>query len=431
MATSPLQAQPRAMPVECPPRVLVLTNNRVQPFTGGGVVLTTLFHRFPRENLFVLHTDVTEGATGGYAEHRLARIRFPWSNLRSLLAMLARATVRLSRSTRKADLVDLVVQNCEFHLPPEVDARIREFRPDAIYAWAGDSLWCRLVETCARRYRLPYVIHFMDNHVELSGTNPIQAIVHAAYRRNLTRVVAKAAKIFTICNAMGVAYRARFRKEFASFHGLVDSEAWTWPGPAPRAGVFTLAFTGSLESGQLKGLRDVAAAVDRLARSGRRIRLVLYLTEFYQHRARAAFAEFENIDYVRHPDAAGLRGALQSADALVLAYGFDRQTIEYYRYSFATKVVPYMLSGRCILAYGPSAVEPIAYVQRGGWGEVVSDQGIDKLEAAIVGLVEAPDRCHRLARAAFESGRTEHDLQASSARFVREMHEVVRSRSAR
>ena len=431
MATSPLQAQSRAKPAGRPPRVLVLTNNRVQPFTGGGVVLASLFHRFPRENLFVLHTDLTEGGSGGYPEHRLAGVRFPWRNAPSLLAMLARVAVHLSPATRKADLVDLVVQNCEFRIPADVDARIREFRPEAIYAWAGNSLWCRLVETCARRYDVPYVIHFMDNHVELSGTNPIQTVVHAAYRRNLARVVSKAAKIFTICDAMGVAYRDKFRKEFVSFHGLVDSEQWTWPGPARRTGAFTLAFTGSLESGQIKGLRDVAAAVDRIARGGRRICLVLYLTEFYEQRARAAFAEFESIEYVRHPDAAGLRSVLQAADVLVLAYGFDRQTVEYYRYSFATKVVPYMLSGRCILAYGPATIEPIAYVMRGGWGETVPEQDVSRLEAAIIGLIEAPGKCERLARTAFESGRNEHDLATSSANFLREMVEVVRSRSPR
>ena len=419
------------MPKRSSPRVLVLANNRAQPFTGGGVLLANLFHQFPRENLFVLHTDTTEGGSGGYPEHRLERIRFPCANSLSLLAMLGRAVTHLSLSTQKEELVNLLIQNCEFRIAPDVEVGIREFRPDAIYAWVGDSLWCRLVESCARHYRIPYVIHFMDNHAELSGTTPIQTIIHEAYRRNLTRVVSKAAKIFTICDAMGVAYRAKFRKEFVSFHGLAESDLWTWPGPARRSEVFTLAFTGSVESGQLKGLHDIAVAVDRIAREGRGIRLVLHLTEFYEQRVRAAFGKFENIDYVRHPDATGLRSALQAADALVLAYGFDQQTVEYYKYSFATKVVPYMLSGRCILAYGPAAIEPIAYVKRGGWGEVVSERAIDKLQAAIVGLMEAPARCERLARAAFETGRNEHDLELGSVRFLREMEEVARSASAR
>ena len=62
-----------------------------------------------------------------------------------------------------------------------------------------------------------------------------------------------------------------------------------------------------------------------------------------------------------------------------------------------------------------------------GWTTAV----ILVMETAIIGLMEAPARCERLARAAFESGRNEHDLVASSTRFLQEMEEVVRSARAR
>jgi glycosyltransferase involved in cell wall biosynthesis len=408
-----------------PPRVLVLTNNKVQPFTGGGVVLQSLFHRFPRENIFVVHTDSTEGGSGGYSEHELDSLRFRLADAPRLLRMLALASTRLSRSVRRSDLVQLVVQSCRFRIPSALDREIRRFDPQAIYAWAGDSVWARLVEECAARYRIPYVIHFMDNHVELSGTNAIQGVVHAEYRRNLARVVSKAKRIFTISPAMGMAYREKFNKTFEVFHGVMDKKGWEWPDPPASSEPFTIAFTGSVESGQLGGLRDVAAAVDQLVKRGRKVRLVLYLTEFYEARARQTLGEFENVEYVRHPDAFGLRKALTAANALVLAYGFDKPCVEYYRYSFATKVVPYMLSGRCILAYGPLAIEPIAYVQRGGWGEMVSEQGVDKVERAIEALMDSPDKCRRLARSAYEAALEEHDLDINATRFVAAMTDVA------
>jgi len=305
-----------------------------------------------------------------------------------------------------------------------VEEEIRRFAPQVIYAWAGDSVWARLVEECAAKYGVPYVIHFMDNHVELSGSTPIEGVTHGEYRRNVARVVSKARMIFTISSAMGVAYRAKFKKSYDVFHGLMDKKGWIWPDP-PENEVFTLAFTGSVESGQLGGLRDVAAAVDQLVRKGRKVKLVLYLTEFYEARARLALGEFENVEYVRHPDAAGLRKVLIDANVLVLAYGFDTSCIEYYRYSFPTKVVPYMLSGRCILAYGPLSIEPIAYVKRGGWGEVVPTQGADEVARAIEALMAAPDKCQRLARSAYEAGLEEHDLERNAGRFLTAMDDLV------
>jgi hypothetical protein len=110
---------------------------------------------------------------------------------------------------------------------------------------------------------------------------------------------------------------------------------------------------------------------------------------------------------------------------LVLAYGFEKSCVEYYRYSFATKVVPYMLSGRCILAYGPPSIEPIAYVKRGGWAEVVSKQGIEELERSIEALMDSPDKCQRLARSAYEAGFEEHDLEENAGRFLVAMADVA------
>lgn len=413
------------------PRVLVLTNNKVQPFTGGGVVLTSLFHQFPREKLFVVHTDPTVGSDAGHAEHHLGSLRPRLGDVLRILRLLARAAVRLTRSVRMSNLAQLVIRSSRFRITPELDERIRKFDPQVIYAWAGDSVWARLVEECAGRYRVPYVIHFMDNHVELSGTNPIEGVVHAEYRRDLDRVVSKADALFTISDSMATAYGEKFGKPAEVFHGLIDKSGWPWPDSPEQREVFTIAFTGSVESGQLNGLRDVAAAADRLTRRGRPVRLRLYLTEFYEPRARLAFREFESVEYVRHPDFSGLRAALNSADLLILAYGFDTPTIEYYRYSFSTKVVPYMLSGRCILAYGPSNIEPIAYLRRGGWGEVVSEEGIDGLERAIESLMDSPGRRERLARFAYEAGLQEHDLELNSARLLASMTRVAAGGNSR
>ena len=39
------------------PRVLVLAQNKIQPFTGGGVLLSNLFGDFESQNLLFVHRD--------------------------------------------------------------------------------------------------------------------------------------------------------------------------------------------------------------------------------------------------------------------------------------------------------------------------------------------------------------------------------------
>ena len=393
---------------------------------AGGAILTSLFHKFPREQLFCVHAEAIEGTTD-YRQHRLqARA------LRPRLVPLLRLLWQVSRQLLQAPLLFsnrewklLLIQACQFRLPRRVDEEIRRFAPDVIYAWTGDAVWLRLLEDCVQRYRVPYVIHFMDNQVELRGETAVQRAVYKEFQRNVPKAIEGASRMFTISAAMGLAYQNKFGKPFEVFHNLMDATCWPWPAPASPSDVFSIVFTGSIESGQVNGLRDVAAAVERLSEHGHRIRLVLYVSEAYERRVRSSFDMFPHVQFVRHPELSALRAALTNADLLVLAYGFDQACVEYYRYSFATKTVPYMLSGRCILAYGPPGIEPIGYLLRGGWAYVVGQEGAEALESAITRLMNAPEERNGFARAAHPAACTEHDLEINSSRFFASMREVA------
>lgn len=409
------------------PRVLVLTHNRIQSYTGGGVLLGNLFHKIPRSNIFFLHTDDGYGDGKECREHRLSlrSLRPQWIILLRLLSNYCFQVIRTLSLVTRSDLIALVLQGCRYSLLKQVDAEIRKFSPDVIYAWVGDSLWAKLLLDCAERYRIPYVIHFMDNHVELNGGTVSQRILHSEYRRNLFSVVNGASRIFTISAAMGAAYHQKFGKRYDVFHGLIDKMSWPWPEAKPFDDIFSLVFTGSIENGQVIGLLDVAAAVERLAAEGNRVQLVLYLTEYYESRARKVFGNYRHVRYEPHPEFANLRSVLNNADLLVLAYGFDEPSIQYYRYSFATKVVPYMLSGRCILAYGPAVIEPIGYLSRGGWGHIVSQPGAENLAESIKELMLNQKMREEYAWSAYNAGLAEHDLEENSARFMAVLCDVA------
>jgi hypothetical protein len=409
------------------PRVLLLTHNAIQPYTGGGILLGNLFHRFPPENLFFVHADGTEPGESRSPSHRLTLrcLRPRWRAVCRLAGSLCAQLVRSPLSMRRAEILSAGVQSCEYTLGSRLDARIRAFQPQLIYAWVGDAVWARLLVRCAKRYRLPYVIHFMDNHAELAGASAAERALNGQFRRELDLAVRGASRIFTISQAMGVAYERKFAKPFDVFHGLIDRRQWPWPDASRGGRPFTLVFTGSVERSQLDGLRDVAAAVDMLCEGGSAARLVLYLTGHYESRARAALSGFRNVEYAPHPDSHSLRAVLNDADMLVLAYGFDQHSIQYYRYSFATKVVPYMLSGRCILAYGPAEIEPISYLKRGGWAKTVCRPGAAGLAGEIGRLMRAPHERETCARAAYTAGLEEHDLESNAERFATALGDVA------
>lgn len=404
------------------PRVLVLAQNKIQPFTGGGVLLSGLFHGFPAENLLFLHRDREYGLATPFQEHRLV-----WTWLRlDLGAFLAHAwnwlreAVKEPREIRAGDIVTLVLASSYFRLPRSIDERIRKLRPEIIYAWAADSLWSRALEETARRYRLPYVIHFMDNHFEVVPSTPLDRAVMKGFREHLSLVASRAEALYTISDSMGRAYQGYWNRPYEVFRAVIDPEGWPWPNPRgnPSDGVFRFAFAGSTDRSQLEGLAAVASALDDLMDRGRQVRLVLYLTKEYASAAGSALRSFRCVEIRPHPESAALRSELSSVDALVLAYSFSEASVRYYRYSFATKIAAYMLSGRPILAYGPKAIEPVAYVLRGGWALVVDEPDASTLTAAIEKLMSNAGLRETLAKSAWETGVHEHDRDHHAACFA-------------
>jgi hypothetical protein len=148
------------------------------------------------------------------------------------------------------------------------------------------------------------------------------------------------------------------------------------------------------------------------------VRLTLYLTESNRRFAEPILSSHDSVEFRPHPQAAELRHEFASVDVLLMSYAFDAATIQYYRYSFATKCAIYMLSGRPILVLGPAAIEPVNYCIRGGWAAVVTERD----EEALIGEIERlmDDSVYRegLARAAWDAGCLEHDQDKNAGRFA-------------
>jgi len=409
--------------------VLVLTQNKIQPYTGGGVLLTALFRHFPPENLMFFHREQKYADTGIYEEYR---VKWSWLrfDLRALFSHLRLWFVALRKhagSAHMKDIVALTLASTHFTMPRAIDRRVRGFRPDIIYAWAADSLWARTLRKTAKRYEVPYVIHFMDNHFELVPQTALQHALTPVFREELTRVASAAASLYTISESMGSAYRSYWNRPTETYRGSVEISSWPWPNKklVPEDGVFRLGFAGSVDQSQLLGLLAAAKSMETLLVQGRRVRLVLYLTDYYARVVRRSLNGLGCVEIRAHPDSRDLREALASLDALVLAYGFDATTIKYYRYSFATKIAPYMLAGRPIIAYGPATIEPIDYCVRGGWALVVADSSGSSLTQAIEALMTDTALAERLAKAAWEAGCREHDSDTQAARFAVSMSRLA------
>ena len=402
-------------------RILVLCENSPYSVNGGGVLLNNLFKEFPAENLFFFHRNFNPPLKPiKFKENRLL-----WNWLRLDIIDFVRNilkwiyfVIKQPGAFRISDLADIFLQSSRFHFPSAVDKEIRNFNPEIIYAWVASPLWANTLQTLAVRYNLPYVIHFMDNHVEINPVTPLEKVLQAKLVNSLSLLVRNASGILSISDAMKHAYEKKWGIESEVFHGSIDTDNWPFPEEREQNNDFILLYNGSVDNGQLLGLIDIAKAVELLHDKGFRIKLMILVSTSYSQVVIDSLSRFKCVDIQLQSNFINLRYYLINADLLIIAYGFDDKTVSYFKYSFATKVVPYMLSGQCILAYGPSEIEPIDYIKRGQWGVTVTVQNIESIATAVSNLYNNPKERMRLAKLAWTAAKDEHDSLANGIRFA-------------
>ena len=402
------------------PKTLVLCQNKINQFTGGGIVLSNLFGKVSPDRLMFFHRDVDYDDDSLFVEKRLnwRWLRFNLFNSIELFARWVVACLVFFKKPSLKDFKGILIQSCYFYFPRDVDQQVKEFSPDVLYAWCSDILWAETIKSVAVRYDIPYVIHFMDNHVDLDPKSTLEMATFPIFKRELAKLVNKSVVLFTISESMGGSYQKRWGKPYEVYHGLIESNKWPLSNTRHLDNnSFKVAYTGSIEDGQLLGLKDIATALDKFISKGVDVKLILYLTPVYTQSVKSSLGSFRCVEIKLHPDFSSLRNELLKADLLVLAFGFDEQTINYYRYSFATKIVPYMLSGRPILVYGPDEIEPVKYAIKGGWASIVREHDVELLFNTIKKLISDKNERESLAKRAWMAGIAEHDLHSNANRF--------------
>ncbi|MBI1264309.1 MAG: DUF115 domain-containing protein [Alphaproteobacteria bacterium] len=205
----------------------------------------------------------------------------------------------------------------------------------------------------------------------------------------------------SICDAMSSAFEARYGVPFKALANGVRVSDWP-ERPAHSGRRLRIRYAGGLAANmQRASVLRLARAVERLGKSGHAISLEINTQPWWMREAKDDFASFEFTsvtDETRPLDV--YRGWLRRADAVVIAYNFDEDTLRYVRYSMANKMPECLASGAVLLAHGPADAATIGYLKEHGLGLVVDQEDEAALEKALLDLLNDPDRRQALSEAA-------------------------------
>ena len=412
------------------PRVLVVTWNNFNLVTGGGITLTNLFRGWPSDRIANLHEDRTPEDHGVCKNfYRLSeeeiRWRWPFSLARRRYERMKQADAppaegslrRMEPSDRR--WLGIIKRGMGEGVPKYARLTdrlmkwVEDFRPSLLYAFLGSLEQIHLSRLLAERYRIPLVVHMMDDWpAVLYQKGWLAPIVGPVLRRALKQVLALASVRLAICEPMCREYESRYGCTFLAFQNALDMERWLpysrteWKAGTP----FLIRYVGSIvPDGQRESLKDIARAVADLSVEGIAVRLQILAPRHESAYLHACGYPEDAVQIQGPPNPAAIAKLLAGADLLVLPYNFDERSARYTRLSLPTKAPAYMISGTPILVYAPGDVATADYARRESWGYVVSSQGKAGLMAALKTLVSDESLREKLGRRAQLVARINHD----------------------
>jgi FkbM family methyltransferase len=301
--------------------------------------------------------------------------------------------------------------------------QVASFRPEVIYYRPTIDQHPHLHSLALNvlaRHPVPLVTHIMDDwprrleaHDEERARNVDQ---------DLRQLLSQSDQALSISDKMSAVFGARYGVTFEAIANGVDPAIYRAASGAAaleKSGrkEVVLRYCGALAKDMtFHTVVDVARAVDAL-QGELPMRFEVYTMPPWRRPFEEAVAGLRGITISDAVFGDAFPSLLAEADALVLAYNFDQDSLRYIRFSMPNKLPEYLSSGAAVLAVGPREANGIDYVLSRDLGCCVTDRDPGKLAEALRRLGTDADYRNELAQKAQAWAVENLDLGHTSKRF--------------
>lgn len=428
------------------PRILFITPCAFNKVSGGGITFSNLFKGWPQECIATVHNDLNptnDLICNKYFFLGNNEIFFlgPFKK-RSLLPKQSLAANNIDYD--KPSILNkaiLLVKHLLFgnifpnagQLTAGLESFIIEFQPEIIYTILGSSGIMDIVEQVGDKYKLPIVVHIMDDWISSNYTKgALSFFERRRVKIRFDRILKNAAETIVISDAMKKEYEKRYGRSFSVFQNSIAVDKWSHNlrvTPIIEKKIFSMVYTGSIfPYAQLDALILACQSVLDLVNSGLKLEFRIYAPE---HMSVSLRNMFESEPYIRFfppliDDVEYFR-TLADADILLLPSNFDKMSLKYIGFSMPTKVPSYLVSGTPILVIGRQEAAQIQYAKQKKWGLVVTEDDKKKIGENIRILLSNNQLRSDLIESAKQVALQNHDEKVIRLEF-QDMFSVVRKR---
>ena len=303
--------------------------------------------------------------------------------------------------------------------PDEVVMQIGQFEPDVILYRPVENrpdLHALAISLIADLKR-PFLIWLMDDWPRsLKLSNPSAAEI---MDEDITTLCKHANRCLAISEPMAGAFGARYGQTFEVLHNSVDHDLWKSILRKPSTNSECIVrYSGNLAPNlTLKVLLELAQAVEILAQD-QAIRLEIHTQPHWQKNTSHHFDQFAHTTVsVTTLEQRQYYSWLANADILFIGNSFNEDARVYLQYSFANKIVEYLASARPIIAYGPSGLFSMDFLEKPQGVLRVKERSVAALQTALSKLAKFPESQNKLGQANRDFAFSKFDLDEAQHEF--------------
>lgn len=260
-----------------------------------------------------------------------------------------------------------------FNDTEEIIEFVKTFSPDVIYCRPiGSTKLFDTTFTIKERFELPLITHFMDDWVlryQNEGSTKFKL-----WENNILKLIRLSDAKVAISKKMADSYTFRYGGEWYVLANGVDQ-----PNPpktlelGPPNEKFIIRYMGgAADDMNFQSLVDFAYAIETDSYLKSKIAFEIYTMPWYLDKLSTHIGRFSCCSIQKLVDESTYHELISTSNCLLIAYNFDPKTEKYVALSMANKMPECLVSGVPVIAFGPSSVATISFLENYGLASVIN-----------------------------------------------------------
>ena len=281
-----------------------------------------------------------------------------------------------------------------------------KINPDCIFFVSGDyAFMYDIALKIAKSRNIPLYVSCMDDYYFNNKNNGkfLGGFQHKHFMKSVNKAMSYSSAIFCICDSMTEDYEKLFNKKCVTIHTAASFEG-KLEGEKKRK----ISYIGNLGYNRHLQLIDIGRVLKKLGSDIDHIDV--YSSEKREEILKLMTAE-NGIAFHGSIPADEVKKVMAESLAVIHTESFDENIKNSVRYSVSTKIADSLMSGTCILAYGPEEIASIKYLSENKAAICVTSK-ID-LENELLKLINEPQIRNKVIENALKLAQSNHSPDIS------------------